>query len=155
MCLDQRRFWIWLVWNKENNICLSWKLHLCVFIEEWTRHLSRQLKNCVVMGTLFCGCGMAEFQRSAFLLSLFLFWLLIKFQNKYLKEERGSFSSQLGWCVCCGRGEVWHLGDSCCIHGSRHMRHPITLLPVKKWDAVLGLHSLPPSFSDCVYACIV
>lgn len=159
MYLDQRRFWIWLLWNKENNICLSWKLHLCVFIEGWTRHFARQLRNCVVIGTLFFSCEVAEFLGSVFLLSLFLFWLLIKFQKKENLRKKGNFFwLTVRWCVCCGRGEVWpgkNVGDSCCIRGSRRVRHPVTLLPVKKWDSMLGLHSLPPSFSFTVYGCIV
>lgn len=44
MYLDQRHFWIWLVWNTENSICPSWKLHLFIFVEEWAKHSSRQLE---------------------------------------------------------------------------------------------------------------
>lgn len=51
-----------------------------------------------MIGTLFFSCEVAEFLGSVFLLSLFLFWLLIKFQKKReLKEEREFFfGSQLG-----------------------------------------------------------
>lgn len=54
-----------------------------------------------MIGTLFFSCEVAEFLGSVFLLSLFLFWLLIKFQKKKkreLKEEREFFffGSQLG-----------------------------------------------------------
>lgn len=51
-----------------------------------------------MIGTLFFSCEVAEFLGSVFLLSLFLFWLLTKFQKKReLKEEREFFfGSQLG-----------------------------------------------------------
>lgn len=81
-------------------------------------------------------------------------------EKKENLRKKGNFFFWLTvrWCVCCGRGEVWpgkNVGDSCCIRGSRRVRHPVTLLPVKKWDSMLGLHSLPPSFSFTVYGCIV
>lgn len=49
-------------------------------------------------GTLFFSCEVAEFLGSVFLLSLFLFWLLIKFQKKENLRKKGNFffSSQLG-----------------------------------------------------------
>lgn len=52
-----------------------------------------------MIGTLFFSCEVAEFLGSVFLLSLFLFWLLTKFQKKENLRKKGNFfffGSQLG-----------------------------------------------------------
>lgn len=154
MYLDQRRFWIWLVWNTENSIRPSWKLHLFIFVEEWAKHSSRQLELGSDGDSVFQLWG-DRVSRFCFFTAFVSFLIADKIAEERTSGRKALWAHRYGVSVM--SGEAWlgeRGGDSCSIY--LRPRVCDTLLPVRKWGDNVGA-SLPSStFSFLfMYDCIV